>query len=259
MKKLYPFLTVFLLINVSISVCAQTIFNWSIRSIKEPTEIQSNTTNTTFNLAFECQNLGDSTIKTGDSITVRMVALDKTTAGLVLQFPNNASTGNAVIYNATKNIVKGDTFNFNIGLTANFSTPHSRDIRLRIYSYLWNRTNPIHDFDSTNNEKYIDIKWWDEKKWPVSVQEINNNQNNILVYPNPASEKFTIKLNDGVEEKMVVKLFDMTGKSVLEADYIQLQAPNQWVINTSALKNGIYILQVNNGNKVITSKVTISH
>jgi len=77
MKKLYPFLTVFLLINVSISVCAQTIFNWSKKSIKEPTEIQSNTTNTTFNLAFECQNLGDSTIKTGDSITVRMVGRKK--------------------------------------------------------------------------------------------------------------------------------------------------------------------------------------
>lgn len=60
-------------------------------------------------------------------------------------------------------------------------------------------------------------------------------QNSIKIYPNPATDYFTIKLDEGA----MVSIYDISGRIVLEKN---IESTEQ--INTSNLKSGVYIVQV---------------
>jgi hypothetical protein len=65
---------------------------------------------------------------------------------------------------------------------------------------------------------------------------------NVLVYPNPTSNNFTVNVNG----EITVKLYNMLGKEVLSQN-----ANGKAIINISHLQNGVYNVQVFSGNKII--------
>ena len=77
---------------------------------------------------------------------------------------------------------------------------------------------------------------------------------NILTYPNPATESFTIQI-DNLEMTSATpeyQLFDLFGKELRSGKLCDQQT----VINISALANGIYVLKVTEGNKMLgTAKI----
>ena len=132
-------------------------------------------------------------------------------------------------------------------------------MRLGVSSFIFDRTSPYMDSDSSNNTNFVDITWWNPQRWNVSVEDVKYNSDNIAVYPNPANDQLNVRLLFAESNAVNIELFDLTGKVVASPNRNQAISPNQYTIDVADLSKGVYILKVTNGTKVSTSKVTISH
>ena len=247
---------IFTLLFITISTLTIAQIDWAIKSIKEPTELESNTsTGTPIKVNLECENRGSSTIFTGDTIGYQLILIDLKTNGVIARIPNGL-----YLKVITEDIPSGGTYDVteeNISLN---SYPYeSRDIRLGALSYIIDRTSPYMDSDSSNNAAFVDITWWNPQRWNVSVEDIVYNSNNIAVFPNPANDQLNVKLLFAECNALAIELFDLTGKVVAVPNTNQFSITNQYTFDVSDLNKGVYILKVTNGMKVSTSKVTISH
>lgn len=82
---------------------------------------------------------------------------------------------------------------------------------------------------------------------------------NIIIFPNPTSKNVFVNLsslaNNIKEYNFQIKLFSINGSVIYENQTNQIL--NQ--INTSNFKSGIYILQLSDGEKIISKKLIIKH
>jgi hypothetical protein len=90
------------------------------------------------------------------------------------------------------------------------------------------------------------------------VRTANSLQKQFTVYPNPAHGIVTLKLNDPVSGKLNITVTDMNGKKVLqqsqEGNYL-----NYIKVNTSALKNGTYVIALTGEDINFNSIVVIAN
>ena len=84
--------------------------------------------------------------------------------------------------------------------------------------------------DTLIKEEYI-------RTTPEGIGENILNEHSVVLFPNPAQEKITISLPDGVEAKMLMT--DISGK-LLRTESISSQKS----INLNGLENGIYLLRI---------------
>lgn len=76
----------------------------------------------------------------------------------------------------------------------------------------------------------------------------NLNQDNIKIFPNPASGgEITITSNKDI----TVQVYDVLGKKVKQQNI----TPNQKKLNISSLKKGIYLLRLKSDSGTITKKL----
>ncbi len=68
---------------------------------------------------------------------------------------------------------------------------------------------------------------------------------NLVAYPNPVSEKLTVKFNADKNVNYTLRLIDVTGRILLKDSQISLLGENQIELNVKGLSTGIYILQFN--------------
>jgi len=92
----------------------------------------------------------------------------------------------------------------------------------------------------------------------VGVKELFNDEN-VIVFPNPASDKITVSINDASYQEITIKCYDMLGKIVFEKNTF-----NKWVdIDVSQFSKGVYMVKLqckdSNQFKVVTKKVIVSH
>jgi len=89
-----------------------------------------------------------------------------------------------------------------------------------------------------------------------SAVGIRNNisvKNLVSVYPNPASDKVTIRIESQVgKEKVEVEIFDAVGKSVKQ----EIFSSKEIHLNISDLEKGVYLLQIKTGGQ---SSTTLLH
>lgn len=71
--------------------------------------------------------------------------------------------------------------------------------------------------------------------------QTNNLNNEINVYPNPASDNLNIRFNSSEIAELIVYLYDVTGKQLLKQK-IHQHENNQ--INLASFNNGVYILRI---------------
>ncbi|MFT5817352.1 MAG: hypothetical protein ACJAR8_000650 [Bacteroidia bacterium] len=236
--------------------------NWSIKSIKSPTELETTnaTIGTELDLIIECENLGPDTIFTGDSVIFNMLVFNPAdTKQPLLEYPAGANNGNFSINLITKQVLPGETYDITkAGLVARLFVRNSLPIVIGVESYILNRTNPIADTDSTNNSKGISTIWYNEYRNGVSVNEANYN-NNISSFPNPAIDELNVEMQTVKLSSVSLELVDLTGKVILEKSFQDSFQEGAFKMNVSDLNNGIYILKVTNGDEITTTKVTVSH
>lgn len=99
-----------------------------------------------------------------------------------------------------------------------------------------------------------DAIWLDNIDFPLngvvlSNNNLINNSDNIIVYPNPAQDFIVVS---NIDKNSTIKLFDALGRLVV------LSKSNKNSINTSGLKSGIYYLSIVKENNIITKKIVIS-
>lgn len=75
-------------------------------------------------------------------------------------------------------------------------------------------------------------------------------QGSVSVYPNPAMNELTIRIQDPVEADF--RVFDITGKLVINQPDISVVG--QHTLNISALQSGTYFVRINSNKGMVTKK-----
>lgn len=120
----------------------------------------------------------------------------------------------------------------------------------------------VRSFSNGDVDYYYPMFWFDNYNYPmnlavkvsctnceiVNVPEIE--KANPTVYPNPATNNFTVNL--GNDEKANIQLFNIVGQQVY-SETITGSAQ----VNVANLHSGVYMLKVNQNGKVYTTKVVV--
>lgn len=93
------------------------------------------------------------------------------------------------------------------------------------------------------------------KQITTAVENVSGKNNELIkVYPNPNSGTFRVELPDGVVKGGSLTLRDMLGKEVYSVDFGVNQ---ELLISLPEIANGLYMLDVNNGDDIYKSRVMI--
>ncbi|MBK7667912.1 MAG: T9SS type A sorting domain-containing protein [Sphingobacteriaceae bacterium] len=91
----------------------------------------------------------------------------------------------------------------------------------------------------------------------MGIKEINDLENEIVVYPNPANDYLDIKSLNNFTDKLNVEVFDVIGKKVLS----QTSTSSNLHMNCENLEQGLYVMRinvtVNKTTKVLVKKIII--
>ena len=93
---------------------------------------------------------------------------------------------------------------------------------------------------------------------PVSIIENSLLQNNVLIFPNPTNNYFTMVVPTTQNARGVLSIFDISGREV-SVKNIELQVgENKLAENTSSLQSGIYFIQLKTGSETVSKKLIIA-
>lgn len=106
------------------------------------------------------------------------------------------------------------------------------------------------DFDGRENYSSI-----------VEIQVNKPSLNNISIYPNPSVGQVQISVKTNIGEKVEAKLYDNTGRLVLNSIIDEVSFGNELnsVIESEFLKKGVYVIKVNIDGRVSSHKLIILH
>jgi len=77
-------------------------------------------------------------------------------------------------------------------------------------------------------------------KAPIGINELNSEENEVLVFPNPANETINIHVSNNFADKISVEVYDVLGKKYLS----QSSTGNGMKINSAEFAKGIYFLKI---------------
>lgn len=92
----------------------------------------------------------------------------------------------------------------------------------------------------------------------VSSIEENALLNAIAVFPNPAAASATVSVSLEATTDVTVEVFNLVGALVSTEVYSGVSGENNFTVNTSALENGQYILNVSLGDNVARTQVNLN-
>lgn len=107
--------------------------------------------------------------------------------------------------------------------------------------------NPAGDIDNAAHYQFSDL---------VSVNEADLSQQ-LIIYPNPASDFAQIKIGTVENEEVIVRIFDINGRLITEKNYGVLQGETVLPIATTLMNAGVYMVQVNVGDTQRTSRLIV--
>jgi hypothetical protein len=80
----------------------------------------------------------------------------------------------------------------------------------------------------------------------------------VRMYPNPFTDVLTLKAADRFPEKVRVRICDLLGHVVLTMDFVGKEGRDSLTMDTSALKSGLYIIEIvdgQNNKRIKTAKI----
>ncbi len=116
----------------------------------------------------------------------------------------------------------------------------------------------INFFNEGGNNLYLDNFSFGQK---VGLEDLNANDINLSVYPNPFSSSTQISYNLPTAAQTTVEVFDIVGKKVADLfDGKQTEGLQQITFDRTAfgLTNGMYFVKIKVGESVITQKVLVN-
>jgi hypothetical protein len=93
----------------------------------------------------------------------------------------------------------------------------------------------------------------------IEIPEVEEGENKVQVYPNPSDGNFQLTIDHQGEERILAKVFDITGKLVkdLSDELVHEDISVTAQVNLDSPKSGIYFLRIEIGNKVFTKKFIV--
>ena len=90
-----------------------------------------------------------------------------------------------------------------------------------------------------------------------AVKELNFNEIEVSIYPNPVQSYLNIKFANSNFETIDLQMFDASGRTVLKLSDISSKA-SEYKVDVSKMNNGIYLLKLNSTGKTITKKILVN-
>ncbi len=84
----------------------------------------------------------------------------------------------------------------------------------------------------------------------------NDYPETVNIYPNPANEYIQIENNHDYDKNITIRILDSTGRIVMHSDMIK---NSSGIINTEALADGLYFIQIKSDTKIKSKKIIINH
>jgi len=91
----------------------------------------------------------------------------------------------------------------------------------------------------------------------VSVSE--SKVPDFVIYPNPADKQLNISFGENISGKARVVISDRIGRVVYSEEISDVRPGQVYSVNSSNLKEGMYLLQITSGENRITKKILIQH
>lgn len=96
--------------------------------------------------------------------------------------------------------------------------------------------------------------------WMLSTEldPIDLQQNDCMIYPNPANDKLFLKFHSNESESSQVLIATMFGQIVHRQQLNMLNSDHTYPVQISHLKDGMYVLQLSNTHSTMQKKFTIN-
>jgi hypothetical protein len=95
---------------------------------------------------------------------------------------------------------------------------------------------------------------------PTAIHEVVSPNGFAKLYPNPTADAATIELTLKKEEHIIISVFGVDGKQVMQAVDQRLSAGEQHLtVNTASLANGTYFVQIASESQVTKMKMVVQH
>jgi hypothetical protein len=92
----------------------------------------------------------------------------------------------------------------------------------------------------------------------VNVTTASSPASNIVIYPNPAIKSATMIYSSNVAGMITINVIDVTGKRAMVMKKPVMKGSNTVNMDLNSLSNGVYSIQIIDGNKMQTKKLVIS-
>ncbi|MDZ7742928.1 MAG: T9SS type A sorting domain-containing protein [Bacteroidota bacterium] len=90
---------------------------------------------------------------------------------------------------------------------------------------------------------------------PFVNEELNNIENAIQLFPNPATDQIKITLPENLHDIIILKIFSITGRLILSNSFYPHSS--QKVVDISKLHSGFYFVNISIGNRGYAQKLII--
>ncbi len=144
---------------------------------------------------------------------------------------------------------------------------------------LSNGTNAIYTIQEvrkfTFNGDCLRLSLWDGSifEWNVSIldniqfaqfplmltEQLNSDQTNFRVYPNPAINKLEIEYNLMVKDEITICIYNSQGEKILNNNYgLKFEGINHEIIDLNGIPQGTYVCQLSSRLKSISKSIVIN-
>lgn len=152
------------------------------------------------------------------------------------------------------NLIANDTFYINQSYTYNVAS----GVPAQNSFDLWNPTFELVAWVQKPNGTKPVYNATIAPEGALGIEEGDNDDFGLIVYPNPSTIDATILFDANVANDSRITIYNQIGESVFEESYGNLNGNQRITINTSDFANGMYFIQVVNGDKIATQQLLIT-
>ena len=157
----------------------------------------------------------------------------------LLTSENVGTASEQIIYNTTST-ASTSYYAYVYGYNGASSSTQCYTLRVSLSSANW-RTDGSTDGQVT------------ELEVPVLLEEVN-----FGMFPNPATSQLTVEVPMEDETDVQVAIFDPSGRAALQQHRVLGKGDNRMLFDVHALPNGVYFVQVRNGEQASTRKLVVN-
>jgi hypothetical protein len=203
---------------------------------------------------------------------VSFIALCSETLGEVITFEATEITDHCATLNgylvSTGNAINNIELGFVYSPIANpiLGEPNVEKIIVPYTQGMTDFSSPIFIPERNNNNSYFQKAYITNNAgtyyggetiiFPGGIDNVNNKQIKIQLYPNPAKSSTKIII-DGVEEETLISICDIQGRKINSIRYSPINGKIEENIDLTNLTQGVYLINIKNANNSKTEKLIV--